>query len=408
MGMGTAQKQTKRTDGIHRRTIGVITLIGIVVVVLIFSSYRLGSRMIEQYMPLIDAVMEMQLHVTTSHLWFEEIIGGDTHETRESVYSQLDKADHYAELMLSGGVYESVTYMPLQDEGMREHVNEVRDKLAQYRSIMDKRWEMWESNRQGSEIDETLDSVFRELITQASGLEDHLHEETTIAMRRFFFNNLLLFAFAIAITAGVGLMVRRYVLRQAYGVRLLERTNLELASEVEKRKRTEALLEKQATTDHLTGIVNRSRMTKILEEEWTRVARYPEPFSLIMFDIDHFKRVNDKLGHHTGDRVLIELTHRVKRELRDIDVFARWGGEEFLILLPRTDLHGAEEVAERCREAFVKTPIADIGTITGSFGVVEYSTDDDTLQHLLQRADRALYEAKRHGRDRVSSESEPH
>jgi len=406
--MDTAQINKNRTDGIHRRTIGLITLIGIVVVLLIFSSYRLGSRMIEQYMPLIDAVMELQLQVTTSHLGFEEIIGGDTHETKASVYSHLDMADRYAELMLSGGVYESVTYMPLQDESMRAHVLEVRNKLAEYRSIMDKRWELLESNLQGATVDETLDDVFRELITQASSLEAHFHEETQVAMQRFFLNNLLLFAFALTITAAVGMMVRRFVLRQAYGVHLLERTNLELASEVEKRKRTETLLEKQARTDHLTGIVNRSRMSEILEEEWSRVARYPEQFSLIMFDIDHFKRVNDKLGHHSGDRALVELTHRVKRELRDIDVFARWGGEEFLILLPQTGLHGAEEVAERCRKAFVETPIADIGTITGSFGVVEYSSEDDTLQHLLQRADSALYEAKRHGRDRVSSESESH
>jgi len=406
--MDTAQINKNRTDGIHRRTIGLITLIGIVVVLLIFSSYRLGSRMIEQYMPLIDAVMELQLQVTTSHLGFEEIIGGDTHETKASVYSHLDMADRYAELMLSGGVYESVTYMPLQDESMRAHVLEVRNKLAEYRSIMDKRWELLESNLQGATVDETLDDVFRELITQASSLEAHFHEETQVAMQRFFLNNLLLFAFALTITAAVGMMVRRFVLRQAYGVHLLERTNLELASEVEKRKRTETLLEKQARTDHLTGIVNRSRMSEILEEEWSRVARYPEQFSLIMFDIDHFKRVNDKLGHHSGDRALVELTHRVKRELRDIDVFARWGGEEFLILLPQTGLHGAEEVAERCRKAFVETPIADIGTITGRFGVVEYSSEDDTLQHLLQRADSALYEAKRHGRDRVSSESESH
>jgi len=397
----------RRSDGIHRRIVGLIGLVGIMVALLILSSYRLGSRMIEQYMPLIDAVMQLQLHVTTSHLWFEEILSGDRHEDMASVYRHLDKADRYAGLMLSGGVYESLNYRPLQDERMVVLVRDVRDKLGEYRLIMEKRWKMRESSGPGSVIDESLDSVFNELINEADGLEGYLQEATREAMQRFYLNNLLLFALAISITIGVGLMVRRFVLRQAYGVLMLERANLELASEVEKRKRTEALLERQATTDHLTGILNRGRMSELLDEEWSRAARYPENFSLIMYDIDHFKRVNDRLGHHAGDRVLVELTHRVKRELRDIDTFARWGGEEFLILLPQTDLQGAQEVAERCRHAFVDTPIAEIGTISASFGVVQYSAEDGSLQRLLQRADNALYEAKRAGRDRVSSEAEP-
>jgi len=405
--MDTVRFAAAHGHNIQRRTVGLIGLVGIVVALLILSSYRLGSSMIERQLPLIDAVMEMELNVTSSHLWFEELLRGDENVELEVIYRQLDMADHYADLMLTGGTLDNVTYLPLQDKAMLQRVRDVQDKLVDYRTIMTRRWEDKESGKAGSAIDEKLDKVFDELILEAKGMEKHLHEVTEVEMRNFYINNFLLFILAIGTTLGVGVMVRRFVLRQAYNMHLLERANLELASEVEKRKRTELLLEKQATTDHLTGILNRSRMSAVLAEEWARITRYPETFALIMFDIDHFKRVNDLLGHQAGDRVLVELTHRVKRELRDIDAFARWGGEEFLILLPRTDANGAEEVAERCRRALADTPIPDIGTITASFGVVTYSSDDGTLQQMLQRADAALYEAKRKGRDRVSSQPSP-
>lgn len=404
--MGTDRFGTLTANNIQRRTGGLIGLVGVVVAVLILSSYHLGSSMIERNLPLIDAVMELELNLTSSHLWFEELISGDPHVAPAMVDRQLDSAERYADLMLSGGVYKNVTYYPIEDDLMRQRLRDVRDKLAEYREIMKLRLKNQAPGEADSSIDEKLDTIFRELISEAEGMNYDLHEVTEVEMRHFYLNNIVLFILAVAMTFGVGVMVRRFVLRQAYGVHLLERANLELASEVEKRKRTEVLLERQATTDHLTGILNRTRMSEVLEDEWARMARYPETFALIMFDIDHFKRVNDLLGHHAGDRVLVELTHRVKRELRDIDAFARWGGEEFLILLPQTDAKGAEEVAERCRKAFSDTPIQDIGTITASFGVVAYSREEGTLQRLLQRADAALYEAKHKGRDRVNSQSD--
>ncbi len=387
-----------------RRLAGLIVLVGMVVAVLIFSSYRLGSRMIERYMPLTDAVMEIQLHATTSHLWFEEILSHDMYEKMTTVYRHVDKADKYAALMLSGGEYDGLSYMPLQDETMIAQVHIVQGKLSQFRDIVDKRWQMRASSGPGSEIDQRFDAIFDQLVNESDTLEMQLQAVIHQALHRFYIANGLLLAVAVTITFWFGWTVRRFMLKQAYVVHLLERTNLELASEVEKRKRTEALLEKQAATDHLTGILNRSRMSELLEEEWERVGRYAESFSLIMIDLDHFKTINDQYGHQTGDKALIEVTHRVKRELRGIDAFSRWGGEEFLILLPRTGLQGALEVAERCRAALLDEPVDEIGVITASFGVVEYQAEDGTLQHLMQRADAALYEAKRAGRDCIRSD----
>lgn len=393
----------QRTVGLKRRTVVLVMLIVAFMVLLIFSSYRLGSRMIEVYTPLIDAVMEIQLHATTSHLWFEELMSEDRNESIDAVYQHLDLAEHYADLMLNGGVYESMRYFPLEDTELRQQVHTVNRQLENFRHIMDQRWSMRSTSRAGSNIDQQFDEVYNELVDETDALEVALQHLTDVAMQRFYINHLLLLGFALAITFAVGWVVHRFLMRQAYHLHLLEEVNQELASEVEKRRETELLLEQQATTDHLTGIFNRSRMSELLHDEWNRVSRYGEPFSLIMFDIDHFKQVNDTLGHHAGDRVLVELTQRVKLVLRESDVFARWGGEEFLLLLPETDLEGAEEVAERCRHAFARTPIEGVGTVTASFGVVAYSDDDGSLEHLLQRADAALYEAKHGGRDRVSS-----
>lgn len=392
----------KRTADLQRRVVVLIVLAILFMASLILSSYRLGSRMIEIYTPLIDAVMEVQLHVTTSHLWFEELLSNDQRASIATVTHNLDMADHYIDLILSGGKYESLTYLPLQDFKLRKNVLEVKQQLKLFRTIMFKRWEMRETSGPGSEIDQQFDTVFNRLVSETDELEVSLQSMTASAMQRFYFNHLVLLFFAIIIVMTVGWIVRRFLLRQDYNLHLLEQVNHELAEEVEKRRQTEALLEKQATSDHLTGILNRSRMSELLQEEWNRVIRYRDPFSLIMFDIDHFKHVNDRLGHQAGDLVLVELTERVKLELRDSDSFARWGGEEFLLLLPQTDMQGAEEVAERCRQAFANSPVEGVGTVTASFGVVSYTEEDDSLEHLLKRADDALYRAKRQGRDRVS------
>jgi diguanylate cyclase (GGDEF)-like protein len=347
--------------------------------------------------------MEIQLHATTSHLWFEELVSGDRNESIDAVYHHLDLAEHYADLMLNGGVQDSVRYFPLEDSGLRLQVHTVNTQLESFRRIMGQRWSMRSTSIAGTDIDQRFDEVYNQLVDETDALEVALQHLTDVAKQRFYINHLLLLGFAMVITFAVGWVVHRFLMRQAYHLHLLEEVNQNLASEVEKRRETEALLEQQATTDHLTGIFNRSRMSELLHDEWNRVTRYGEPFSLIMFDIDHFKQVNDTLGHHAGDRVLVELTQRVKLVLRESDIFARWGGEEFLLLLPETNLEGAEEVAERCRHAFSTTPVNGVGTVTASFGVVAYRDEDGSLEHLLQRADAALYEAKHGGRDRVSS-----
>lgn len=163
-------------------------------------------------------------------------------------------------------------------------------------------------------------------------------------------------------------------------------------------------LERQAITDPLTGLANRRGMWKFIEEEQERVHKGCPSFSVILSDVDFFKKVNDSLGHEAGDQVLVELSKRLKTALDDCGVLARWGGEEFLVLLPLSDQEEASKRAEILRREVSETPF-EIGeqviNVTMSFGVAALASPDQPLPKILQRADEALYRAKKEGRNCV-------
>lgn len=166
------------------------------------------------------------------------------------------------------------------------------------------------------------------------------------------------------------------------------------------RKRSENILEDMATTDPLTKIANRNKLNLVMDTSIQTALRYNLPLSIIFFDIDHFKEINDKLGHETGDDILIELTALVNKHIRLSDLFARWGGEEFIIVLPETDHNQAVILAEKLRKTIDDHTFGISVHTTCSFGVTQLHEDDD--EHtFLKRADVALYSAKERGRNRV-------
>lgn len=172
--------------------------------------------------------------------------------------------------------------------------------------------------------------------------------------------------------------------------------------DITERKLADEKIRILATTDGLTGINNRQEFTRILENEIERAKRYGTPLSLIMYDIDHFKYVNDNFGHDVGDEVLCTFVRLVNENIRGIDVAGRWGGEEFIVLLPQTDLTAAMNVAEKLRQVIDQNHFDKVGSVTASFGVVEFTPQDD-IDSLLKRADKALYQAKNRGRNRVET-----
>jgi diguanylate cyclase (GGDEF)-like protein len=169
-------------------------------------------------------------------------------------------------------------------------------------------------------------------------------------------------------------------------------------------------LRRSSRYDALTGLLNRRAMQEALEEQVQRARRFGEPFSVLMLDADHFKAVNDVQGHAAGDRALQHLGTLLAAQMRDIDRVGRWGGEEFVVLLPGAPLAQAREVAERLRERVQALPLRwqdQAVSLTVSAGVSQWGEGGDELAALLARADAALYRAKAAGRNRVEGEPPP-
>jgi diguanylate cyclase (GGDEF)-like protein/PAS domain S-box-containing protein len=161
-----------------------------------------------------------------------------------------------------------------------------------------------------------------------------------------------------------------------------------------------AELEHKATHDVLTGANNRQQADRVLEQEARRADRMETPVSVIMADVDHFKAINDRFGHPAGDRVLREVVERLDERVRETDLLARWGGEEFLVILPGTDSDGAGQLAETLRLALADTPMPAVGAVTISLGAAE-RRPGETVEEWVSRADQALYAAKASGRNAV-------
>lgn len=196
--------------------------------------------------------------------------------------------------------------------------------------------------------------------------------------------------------------------KQELGELVHERTselalaNKALLAEVARRQELEEELRKLASIDKLTGIFNRRVFDDAIKKEMERAKRYLHPMSLILFDIDHFKQINDTHGHPVGDQILKELARIVSARIRIHDVFARWGGEEFIILGVNSDTEACSRLAEKLRILIESHDFPSIGKLTCSFGVASLHSDD-SVDSIVKRADEALYNAKHGGRNRIAT-----
>ena len=170
-------------------------------------------------------------------------------------------------------------------------------------------------------------------------------------------------------------------------------------------KKTEEELLRLAATDPLTGAFNRREFTAIADREALRASRYHHKLSILMIDLDHFKKLNDTYGHAAGDKALQRFTTLCCNALRNVDIFGRWGGEEFVALLPETDVEGAAIIAERLRKVVADNILMFNDqkiNFTVSIGVAQYKDTEVSIDVPLSRADSAVYDAKKAGRNRIS------
>ncbi|MCW8916413.1 MAG: diguanylate cyclase [Magnetovibrio sp.] len=198
-------------------------------------------------------------------------------------------------------------------------------------------------------------------------------------------DNSRLWQISLIVLLGAVFVVYRYLLQRRFNLRL---------------KINNKELQHLPETDQLTGVYNRKKTDMLLRVELERSQRYGRDMSVVMFDLDHFKSINDTYGYQEGDRVLTAVVTMVKGHMRQHDILGRWGGEEFLVLCPETDLQGARELAENLCAEFAKMNFGKIGVVTASFGVAQNTATDDA-RRLIRRADDALSNAKQSGRNRV-------
>ena len=201
----------------------------------------------------------------------------------------------------------------------------------------------------------------------------------------------------------LGVMTQRKLVSESFAKRM------ELIRQHEEKLRLSGRLDELGairtvgTIDGLTGLFNRQMFNELLRREAARARRYKEPLSLILIDIDHFKKINDTHGHLIGDRVLIALSSELQQIIRTSDLLCRWGGEEFALLLPHTDLSGALQAGEKIRTHIEQFGFETVGRVTLSMGATAFSAEDTHEEALFLRADEALYRAKNSGRNRICS-----
>ena len=166
------------------------------------------------------------------------------------------------------------------------------------------------------------------------------------------------------------------------------------------KKEKQAAIEEKAYFDNLTKVYNRNKFDEFLDQEIIRVKRYKNPLSIAILDIDKFKNFNDTYGHLVGDEILIMIAQNINSNVRASDTFARWGGEEFVILFRETDAQSAKIIVQKLKEKIQELQHPTAGGVTASFGITEY-LEDESIETLFKRCDKALYLAKENGRNRV-------
>ncbi len=361
--------------------------------------FYLGNKLSSQHAPLVNAAMQIKVEATTGHLWFEEIMAGDTTESIDGVWENIERADWYAKVMLIGGAYDLVTYYPLTDPQMRTSIISVRKALARFKTIAEKRYTHFSDSIPGSRIDQQFDTLFHNFIREADRVESMIHQQISKELTQY----RLLGAFLVIVSAVTSLILSNFLYkREVNREELLDSLTQANQSIEQKNKELDYL----AHFDHLTGLPNRVLFLDRLEQTISHSKRKQSAFALLFIDLDHFKAVNDRYGHQQGDKLLQQTSKRIANCLRDDDSLVRISGDEFIVIL--SDIRDvdsavdasntvASKIIEIMQQPFdLDGPIAHV---SASIGVAIYPADSVDPEELTQHADNAMYHAKSLGKN---------
>lgn len=251
-----------------------------------------------------------------------------------------------------------------------------------------------------------VEDAVRAAEAEQQALRDRANAGTTRALFATGVFVLVIFALTLLVARYTSRLLQRYHRRMRRQNKKLNDWNSELESGIAQRTQQleakNAELRRLSSTDALTGLSNRLRLDQFFERVLGVARRYQRPFSVVLMDLDHFKRVNDTWGHPAGDEVLIKVGEMLRKAVREVDIAGRWGGEEFVVILPETTVEQACIVADKLRHEVLELNVLPVTELSSSFGVAEHQAGD-SVEKLIGRADAALYRAKEKGRNRVEA-----
>jgi diguanylate cyclase (GGDEF)-like protein len=370
------------------RQYAFITVFIITGLVMLFSaiySINIAHKVADIHAPLVDAAVELKLELALSHLKFEEAISGHENITMDEVTSHIAEAKWYAHAMLSGGKNSEGEFIAIEDIGLRDQIIITAEKISQLEDWVQVGLSGIKGALPQNEVDH--DALFEEALKEADSVKNILLAILTKERSLQRLTNYM----------GLALLITLFVIVSIYFISR-RRVELELINR----------LTEEALYDELTGIHNRRSFNSTLSNDWNHSLRAQGTLSLVICDIDFFKRYNDTLGHLAGDECLKSIAEVMQSMLqRPIDSIARYGGEEFAFIFPFTDAIGAVKMIDKLQNKLsikkVSHPDSDVSDyVTISAGIASLTPSSKySIEELISVADKALYRAKKEGRNRI-------
>ncbi|WED23532.1 EAL domain-containing protein [Vibrio sp. JC009] len=382
-----------------KRMYGLTASLAITVITLAILLFYQGNRLLVEKTPMIEAAEEIKVNGAMAHLWFEEVLSGDTTQSIQEVWYYLDLSDWYALALLEGGRSIRGDFKPIEDLELRKIVVSMRETLADIRAYDKLRYANSAVSSPGSEIDIITDRMFLNFIQQADDVERAIKQHLDDGISRYQYISLTLIAAAIIVAIIINVHLYKAEENKRKLFKSLEKAN----KAIESKNRQ---LHKQAHYDSLTSLPNRTLFSDRLDKAIINSERLNLAFALLFIDLDHFKAVNDEYGHEVGDKLLLEIAKRIQRCIRVSDTAARISGDEFVVVLEHqksiaSTIHTANKIAAELIDELQKpVQIGDISAyVSASIGVSVYPTDGKSREPLLRYADNAMYHAKAQGKN---------